>query len=218
MDSLRNQEKLFDTIVVPLLKPGAFGLSANKPRAGFFKLLLFALLIFSIGTLAPLEISLIHTDAVDEVALDFYQPIIIEEEQQEFLPLPLVPAPADRYIIVSLAEQKMQAYENGARFMEAIVSTGRPKYSTPPGEFYIRNKAPMAFSRIAQLYMPYWMAFTKLDGFWLGFHELPQHANGKKEGADHLGQPYSGGCIRLGVGEAKLFYDWARVGDKVLIY
>jgi lipoprotein-anchoring transpeptidase ErfK/SrfK len=140
------------------------------------------------------------------------------EEAPVLLDLPVDEGMGDRYILVSIAEQKLWAYENGARILEAAVSTGRPGYETPKGKFAIENKAPTAYSKIAKLYMPFWMAFHYNGVNWLGFHELPEWPGGIKEGADHLGQPFSSGCIRLGVGPAEQLYNWAQVGDKVLVY
>jgi len=132
--------------------------------------------------------------------------------------LPLSEGMGDRYVIVSLADQKMEAYDNGQRVFEAIVSTGRPGRDTPRGVFNIVNKHPRAYSKVAALWMPYWMAFHHDGEYWLGFHELPEWGNGVKEGEEHLGLPFSGGCIRLGVGPAQQLYDWAEPGDTILIY
>ncbi|MBI4053888.1 MAG: L,D-transpeptidase [Candidatus Doudnabacteria bacterium] len=132
--------------------------------------------------------------------------------------LPVVPAPAERYVLVDLQAQRLRVFENEELVMEAIISSGHEKRPTPKGSFAIQNKSPRAFSKVAKLYMPYWMAFTHDGQYYLGFHELPEYPDGSKEGEEHLGRPYSGGCIRLGEGAAERLYSWAKVGDKVLIY
>ena len=87
--------------------------------------------------------------------------------------------------------------------------------ATPKGEFKIESKNPRAYSKTYGLYMPYWMAFTA--GGKYGLHELPEWPNGYKEGASHLGQPVSHGCVRLGEGDAKTLYDFSDIGTKVII-
>jgi len=59
------------------------------------------------------------------------------------------------------------------------------------------------------------MAFV---GSKYGLHELPEWANGYKEGQNHLGIPVSHGCVRLGIGDAAQVYNWAEVGTPVYIH
>ena len=134
---------------------------------------------------------------------------------------PRTPAPTrvKKKIVVTLAKQRLGYYVNDIRLEENLISSGRWNWPTPTGEFTIANKSPRAWSRMAGLWMPYWMGLggkgVRTGAF--GIHELPEWPNGYKEGADHLGKPVSHGCIRLGVGPAKALYDWAEVGTKVTI-
>jgi len=117
-------------------------------------------------------------------------------------------------IVVDISEQKLKAYAGEKLFLETQVSTGQYSMPTPLGNFKILNKYPRAWSSRYGLYMPYWMAFTTRGH---GLHELPEWPGGYKEGADHLGQRVSHGCVRLGVGAAKKLYDWAEVGTAVSV-
>ena len=225
MDSARKIKPVFSKNGSIKIRPTG-GKSFMSPKAkrpvrssGLFGVVFMGLLIF-VGTLFPISVSFNYLGASDEsiltIPVDEYGDFPTSETA--YTVLPLDEGMGDRYVLVNLKEQKMQAYDNGERVFEAIISSGHEKRSTPRGEFRIINKAPRAFSEVAQLYMPFWMAFTYDGQYWLGFHELPEYTDGSKEGAEHLGLPYSGGCIRLGVGPAQEFYDWARVGDKVLVY
>ncbi len=117
-------------------------------------------------------------------------------------------------IEVDLSEQRLRYYLGDIQIRSTKVSTGKSATPTPIGEFSILNKSPRAWSRIAKLWMPYWMGFA--SGKY-GLHELPEWPGGRKEGANHLGTPVSGGCVRLGIGEAKKMYDWTPVGTKLII-
>lgn len=122
-------------------------------------------------------------------------------------------------IIVNLATQRLGFYVEDTRFGEAIISSGTRKHPTPKGEFTIANKSTRAWSKTAGLWMPYWMGLAGKGvktGLY-GIHELPEWPNGKKEGENHLGHPYSGGCIRVGVNDAKKLYEWTPAGTKVII-
>ncbi|OGG89717.1 hypothetical protein A3H03_01185 [Candidatus Kuenenbacteria bacterium RIFCSPLOWO2_12_FULL_42_13] len=109
----------------------------------------------------------------------------------------------------------MRLYENEIIIKETLISTGKPGMATPVGEFKIENKTKRAWSRMAGLWMPYFMLIEPKKG--IGIHELPEWPNGYKEGADHLGTPVSHGCIRLGVGPAEEIYNWVEAGMPVKI-
>lgn len=94
------------------------------------------------------------------------------------------------------------------------VSSGIPSMPTPSGQFKILVKNDRQWSRMAGLWMPYWLMF---DARGYGIHELPEWPNGTKEGKENLGKPASHGCVRLGVEPAKKLYDWAEIGTSVYI-
>lgn len=119
-----------------------------------------------------------------------------------------------KYIDIDLSEQILRYYQNGRMLGEHLISSGLPSMKTPVGEYTIWQKNPRAYSRQYDLYMPWWMSFKPS----YGIHELPEWANGYKEGEDHLGRVASHGCVRLGVGPAETVYKWANLGTKVLIH
>lgn len=121
-----------------------------------------------------------------------------------------------KYIDVNLATQVMTTFENGKLLDAYLISSGKRGMATPSGAHQIYNKAPRAYSKAYGLYMPNWMAIVP-DGKF-GIHELPEWPGGYKEGANHLGIPVSHGCMRLGVGPAKIVYDWADIGTPVIVY
>jgi len=118
-------------------------------------------------------------------------------------------------IVIDLSEQKLYLYENNKIVGEYLVSTGKPGMETPTGKFKIYTKNKKQWSKMASLWMPYWMMIEPTKG--IGIHELPEWPNGYKEGLNHLGKPVSHGCIRLGVGAAEKVYNWAKLGIKVEI-
>jgi lipoprotein-anchoring transpeptidase ErfK/SrfK len=121
-----------------------------------------------------------------------------------------------KYIDINLSQQILSTFENGKLLDSYLISSGKAAMPTPPGNYKIENKTPRAWSKEYGLYMPYWNALVP-DGKF-GIHELPEWPGGYKEGANHLGTPVSHGCVRLGVGPAKIVYDWADIGTPVIIY
>lgn len=123
---------------------------------------------------------------------------------------------AGKYIDINLANQVLTTFQDGKILNAYLVSSGMRGMDTPKGTYKIENKHPRAFSRGYGLYMPWWMALV--SGGKFGIHELPEWPGGYKEGANHLGMPVSHGCIRLGVGAAKTIYDWAELGNPVVVH
>ncbi len=117
-------------------------------------------------------------------------------------------------IEIGIKEQRLRISSGLAILGEYLVSTGTYDMATPLGQFQIDNKHPKAWSANYGLWMPWWMS---LQHGYFGIHELPEWPGGIKEGQNHLGQRVSHGCVRLGVGPAKLVYDWARLGTPVFI-
>ena len=118
-------------------------------------------------------------------------------------------------IEVNTKKQELSYFLDGVRMDTFKVSTGKAAMPTPRGHFTIDEKELKAWSKPYKLWMPYWLSLAKGT---FGIHELPIWPSGKREGANHLGGPASHGCIRLGIGPAKLIYDWAEIGTLVVIY
>ena len=131
-----------------------------------------------------------------------------------FDPRTAEPKKIKKTIRVTLTSQRMQYYINDTSLATYVISSGKWNLPTPTGEFTIINKSPRAWSKLAGLWMPYWMGFK---GGKFGIHELPEWPNGKKEGANHLGKKVSHGCIRLGTAPAKEVYAMTPVGTKLII-
>ena len=53
----------------------------------------------------------------------------------------------------------------------------------------------------------------------IGFHSIPIYYDGRMmHGIDQLGLPIAtGGCIRMHEEDAKALYEWARIGDRVIV-
>lgn len=136
------------------------------------------------------------------------------EIRNGFDPLSTESKKLTKTITIDLKKQELYQQLNGVTIRTHTVSTGKPGMATPKGEYTIGNKFLRPWSKTYGLWMPYWLG---LKGTRMGIHELPEWPGGYKEGANHLGQPVSHGCIRLGVKAAKILYEWTEVGTKVIV-
>jgi len=113
-----------------------------------------------------------------------------------------VAASTVNHIVVSLADQRLYAYNGQQLVAWSNVSSGRPGHDTPTGSFTVSEKD---VDHHSSLYdnapMPYFMRLT--DG-GVGLHagQLPGYA------ASH-------GCVRLPADIAPLIYNKVKVGTPV---
>jgi lipoprotein-anchoring transpeptidase ErfK/SrfK len=137
--------------------------------------------------------------------------------QDGLLPLPVV---ENKRIKVSLSQQKMQAFEDGAVKWEWPVSTGMSSSPTNPGVFQVQTHEPNAYAAKWDLWMPQFMGIYRpvpsVD-FMNGFHGFPSRDQRQILWTKNLGSPITYGCILLSTDNAKLLYDWADEGVVVEI-
>lgn len=131
------------------------------------------------------------------------------------LPLPIV---VDKRIVVSISEQRLYTYQDGALLGEHVISTGIASSPTLPGIFQIQSHYENAYASNWDLWMPHFMGiYEAVPGFWNGFHGLPLLSNGVRLWANVLGRPASFGCIILTLDDAEWLYGWAEEGVVVEI-
>jgi hypothetical protein len=130
---------------------------------------------------------------------------------------PQAPAPEQiggaKQIEISLAEQRLRAYEGQRLVLDTAISSGSASYPTPTGSYSIRSKEAMHWSTQYSVWMPH--AMRVVGGIFI--HELPIGADGQRIGASEIGSPTSHGCIRVPSGAAQRLFSWAEIGTPVLI-
>jgi hypothetical protein len=120
-----------------------------------------------------------------------------------------------KVIDVSIANQQLTAWKDGAIVYRFYISTGRAGYETPTGHYKILYKAVDGWSRKYQVVMPWMMQFY--HGYT--FHQLA-HERGSTYliGRGQLGSPASHGCVREPEGLAETMYHWTPTGTPVWIH
>ncbi len=131
--------------------------------------------------------------------------------------LPYLPTPNKR-VLISIPEQRMRVYQDGALLYDWPVSTGIDDSPTHTGVFQILNKEENAYASLWDLWMPHFIAiYPSGPGFYNGIHALPILSSGRRLWEGLLGSPASYGCIILGIDEAEILYQWAEIGVPVII-
>ena len=144
--------------------------------------------------------------------------VIVDQDPQPDATQETSPAPAGngKYILVSIGEQHLYAYENGQLVYSFVASTGIGN-STRVGTFHVLDKIPNAYGANWSIWMPNWMGIYWSGSLENGIHALPILPGGARLWAGYLGAPISYGCIVLGVDESLHLYDWAEIGTPVEI-
>jgi lipoprotein-anchoring transpeptidase ErfK/SrfK len=119
----------------------------------------------------------------------------------------------ERWVKVSISQQYAWAMQGDTVVWQGYVSTGRPGFDTPTGEFRILSKLPVQTMNGViggEVYnvpqVPDVMYFTN-EGHAL--HGTYWHHN--------FGQEMSHGCVNLPMDVADWMYQWAPVGARVEI-
>jgi LysM repeat protein len=130
----------------------------------------------------------------------------------KLLPLPVV---ENKRVVVSLSQQRMWAYENGALKWEWPVSTGIQSSPTSPGVFQVQTHEPNAYASNWDLWMPHFMGIYRpvpTSDFMNGFHGFPTRGSSTLLWTDDLGHEVTYGCILLSSNNAAVLYEWAQAG------
>jgi hypothetical protein len=135
---------------------------------------------------------------------------LVVPPQDAMLVLPVV---TDKRIEISISQQRMWVYQDGALIREHVVSTGISNSPTLPGIFQVQTHVLNAYASIWDLYMPHFMGiYEATPNLMNGIHGLPILSSGVRLWASVLGQPASYGCIILDLEAAGELYNWAEDG------
>ena len=123
--------------------------------------------------------------------------------------------PFGNTIEVSTADQRLTAWRDGVIVYRFKISTARPGYRTPKGHFAVKLKARRYWSRQWQVWMPDALLFY--GSYFI--HSLPYASDpNRRIGERRLGTADSHGCVRVGIVDSKLLYEWASVGTPVWVH
>lgn len=135
----------------------------------------------------------------------------------DFLEFPVV---FDKRVEVSISEQRVRVYENGALKWDWIASTGIASSPTWTGIYQIISHEPNAYAGNWDLWMPNFMGvYRPIPGadFTNGFHGFPTRGGSQLLWTNSLGTRVTYGCILLSDDHVRLLYDWAEEGVVVEI-
>jgi lipoprotein-anchoring transpeptidase ErfK/SrfK len=129
----------------------------------------------------------------------------------------LLPLPLDEHkrIVVSISEQRMWAYQDGAVVWDWPVSTGIASSPTSPGVFQVQSHEENAYAASWDLWMPYFLGIYRpvpTAEFMNGFHGFPTRDGATLLWTGNLGTRVTYGCILLSTANAALLYEWADDG------
>lgn len=121
-----------------------------------------------------------------------------------------------KYIDVNLSEQRLTAYYDGKKVFDYLISSGLANRPTPPGDFTV-------YAKFETLHMVGNYGEGNPDNYDLENvpHVLAFYGDYTIHGAywhHNWGHVMSHGCVNEPLYEAGLLYDWANVGDPVIVH
>lgn len=150
---------------------------------------------------------------VEELLLDTVRPA----------PADAPPIPLDsgegRRIVYSNSEQRLWIIGDSGRLLDSYLISGK-KGEPASGTYQIYSKSPKARAFYGGITMN-WMvrfAYGVKNGISIGFHDMPLYPTGvPMQTLDELGSYRSSGCVRQPNGKAYWLYNWAEIGDTVVM-
>ena len=137
---------------------------------------------------------------------------------RQFVINPIPPDGVDnnRWIEINLYEQTLGIYDNGKLVFAALISTGVDPFFTRPGLFQIYEKLErtnMSGSFEVDRSDYYYLE----DVPWTLYYDEARAIHGAYW-RTYFGYPQSHGCVNLSLGDSRVVFDWANVGDWVYVW
>ena len=131
-------------------------------------------------------------------------------------PKPPVPDGGDgRRIVYSNSQQRVWIVEEDGTIVLNVPVSGKAGVPNP-GTYRVYMKNVNGWS--GSLRLPWFTSFAYGRTAEIGFHGIPLRPNGTPIQSDaQLGTPLSHGCVRMNQQDVKVLYDWARLGDRVVV-
>jgi hypothetical protein len=132
---------------------------------------------------------------------------------------PFPPPPANsgegRRVVYCNSCQRVWLIEENAWVLASYTVSGRRNYPRN-GTYKVIRRVNPGWSKTLRL--PYFVGFTYGNTTDVGFHGIPLEPDGDPIQSDaQLGTPRSHGCVRQSQSSARLMWDWATMGTKVVV-
>src|SRR5262249_7892425 len=128
-----------------------------------------------------------------------------------------------KVIVVSISQQRLYAYNNGALVYNTLATTGQPALRTPTGAYHVFAKlSPTIFRSPWPKGSPYYYALEWGAGGLFIHDSSWRSVYGPGTNVSHY-DPSSGwltgthGCVTVPLGAASWLYHWAPIGTLVQI-
>jgi hypothetical protein len=136
-------------------------------------------------------------------------------------PDPSVPVPSEsgagRRIVYGNSAQRVWIVETDGSAMDSYLVSGREGVPAP-GTYEVFSKDEIAYAGHDGITMRYMVRFTQGANLAIGFHSIPNRANGTPlQSEEQLGEYHSAGCVRQSLGHAAALYEWADIGTTVVV-
>jgi len=118
-------------------------------------------------------------------------------------------ADGGRWIEIDISDQRLTAWEGDSSVFQTTVSTGKPGHRTLPGSFSIYRKYEKTRMRGEDYDTPD-VPWTMYYSGGFAIHGAYWH--------NDFGTPVSHGCVNLPVADAQSLFNWADIGNKVVVH
>lgn len=132
---------------------------------------------------------------------------------------PPVPAGSGegRRVVYGNSHQRIWLVEPDGSVYSSWLVSGR-KGLPRTGTYRVASKSRFSSAQRGRLRFEYMVRYAKGRRLWMGFHSIPVGRRGPIQSEARLGTFTStGGCVRQRLSDARILYEWAPLGTKVVV-
>jgi len=139
-------------------------------------------------------------------------------ERQEAAEVPPAGSGSGRRVVFSEGQQRVWLVGAAGRVQRSYLVSGSVHDNLDPGTYSVYSRSANAVGIDDSGTMRWFVRFTQGDsGAAIGFHDIPVDGGERVQTVAELGTPRSHGCIRQRPADAKVMWEFARLGTTVVV-
>ena len=122
-----------------------------------------------------------------------------------------------RRVVFSEDRQRVWLVRGNGAVLRTYLVSGSLYDNLEPGTYSVYSRSEQAWGIDDSGTMKYFVRFTQGDNAAIGFHDIPVDDGQRVQTFEELGTPQSHGCIRQKRADAKVLWEFAPLGTKVVV-
>jgi lipoprotein-anchoring transpeptidase ErfK/SrfK len=121
-------------------------------------------------------------------------------------------------VVFDMSDQRVWLVRTDGSVLRTYLVSGSKADNLDAGRYEVYSRSRHATGYTGTTTMDYMVRFTTGDEAAIGFHDIPEDAQGRPvQGHDELGTATSAGCVRQRTADARKMWAFAPEGTRVVV-